>query len=84
MTTIAVYKAQPIGTHVPDSLTIVADIPIPDPRYEDDWETHARDVYTQEGICVAEALCAHLPGGTVDAVLRHLLLKRASLLVVPF
>lgn len=44
----------------------------------------SRDNYETDGIAVARLLVHHLPGGTVDVVLRELLTYRASLLRVTF
>lgn len=39
--------------------------------------------YSSQAISLANALEASLPGGTMDALLREMLKRRASLLVVP-
>lgn len=50
----------------------------------EDWPKCIGTMYDAEGKKIADALFAHLPGGTVDALIRHLLLGRASLFCVPF
>lgn len=87
MRTIIVHKAQSLTDRSceTESLTLVAQRPAPAAVPGDpEWATKARAFYDAEGESIADALFTHLPGGTVDAVLRHMLLKRASLLVVPF
>jgi hypothetical protein len=41
------------------------------------------EFYKIEGKRLADVLCTTLPGGTLDALLRELLERRASLLIVP-
>lgn len=81
MRDVAVYKASGIiREQEVQSLRITANTQMP----EYDTLDTAAAVYNMEGAEIANALLEHLPGGTVDAVLRQLLLARASLLRVPF
>jgi hypothetical protein len=78
---VSVYKASATFSHEEvQGLRITANAPVPDHQTLE----MAAAIYDREGAAIAAALLEHLPGGTVDAVLRHLLLKRASLLRVPF
>jgi hypothetical protein len=81
MRDVAVYKASRIGEQEEvQSLRLTANAEVPEQRTLE----MAAAIYDREGEEIASALAEHLPGGTVDAVLRHLLLLRASLLRVPF
>lgn len=69
----------------------VQDVEIPDlhisgtfemPSFGPDYAEKAPLRFDEQGKRIVDAMLASLPGGTVDAVLRHLLLHRASLLVV--
>lgn len=85
--TIYVYKAQGIGEHNIEPLEIRAEVAIPDlPDNEgtEAWRHASQRRFEDEGIKIAAALVEHLPGGTVDQVLRALLQHRASLFIVPF
>lgn len=42
------------------------------------------DIYKKEGKELADILFKSLPGGTVDMLLKSMLERRASLLVIPF
>lgn len=46
-----------------------------------DLKTAAK-LHTEQGQALADALFAHLPGGVLDALLCHMMQKRASLFVV--
>jgi hypothetical protein len=76
-----VHKANGVG--VIPNMIIRATEPIPDLRTPA-WVQEAQDIHDRAGRRVAEALWQHLPGGTVDQVLRALLERRASLLSVRF
>lgn len=82
MRTFQFYKAQRTAEEVPD-VRIVAVREIPDICGEVDPLATARSLYEEEGKRLAYALRRSLPGGTIDALLRELLLQRASLLRVP-
>lgn len=75
-----VYKAGPIGTESVMSLELRAEQEIPEAQTLD----QARRMYEAQGRSIAEALYQSLPGGTLDALLGHLLARRASLLRVRF
>lgn len=75
---IETYLAQPIGSQKITPLTIVATSPTP--TFEDLRSAAAH--HRAEGEKIAQAIWEHLPGGTVDQVLRALLERRASLLIV--
>lgn len=44
----------------------------------------ARQLYTEQGQILADALWSALPGGTLDVLIARLLERRASLFRVPF
>jgi hypothetical protein len=75
---IETFKAQGFREEHTDSLEIVADQPFPTVKTLEE----AASLHTLKGRELAQALVDTLPGGTVDAVLRHLLEHRASLLAV--
>jgi antitoxin component of RelBE/YafQ-DinJ toxin-antitoxin module len=85
--TIYVYKAQGIGDQRIESLEIRAEnaIPnLPDKGSIEAWRRASLARFEDEGVKIAAALVEHLPGGTVDQVLRALLQHRASHFIVPF
>ena len=62
---------------VPDATIHITDgLPLDDLRA-------ARQLYENQGCDLCDVLYHSLPGGTFDALLRHMLEKRASLLAVP-
>jgi hypothetical protein len=80
MRTFNIYKAQGYTEKEPvenTTISIVQEVP----EMRDLKE--AGQIYEKEGAMLAEALRASLPGGTIDALLRELLISRASLLRVP-
>ncbi len=88
--TVDVFKAQPAGDASVKSLVLRAFEPIPDGHLTSEfdslpaWYAAMRCRYEEQGQRIADALLQHLPGGTVDQVLRALLQYRASLFAVPF
>jgi hypothetical protein len=83
VTDVVLHSAQAIGPEPIPVLRVMASTPAPNFKGEG-WEQTAREFYQREGEQLAEAIFKHLPGGTVDQVIRALLLRRASLFVVPF
>lgn len=79
--TVTVHKAQPTVGEV-SNLEIRATEPTPE-MTGPGCLADARLFYETEGKLLADALQACLPGGTVDALLRELLVRKASLLRVP-
>jgi hypothetical protein len=76
-----IYKAQPTGDQVIPNLDLHAVTSAPDiPGSE--FEKLYRDFYAAEGKIIADALCASLPGGTLDALLVEMLDRKRSLLRV--
>lgn len=78
MNTVAIHRAQPIGDSTPPPVTIVIDAVIKNPEKLQ----LSRAQYLSDGVRLADALFASLPGGTMDALLVELLSRRASLLAV--
>lgn len=80
-----VYKAhQPmVGAGPVPDMVIRAEEPMPAVTTKE-WPKEAQYIYMGQGRAVAEALWSHLPGGTIDQILRALLERRASLLAVRF
>lgn len=79
-----VYKAQPMPGAAPGpDMVIRAEEPMPELATEE-WLKEAQYIHVGQGRAVAEALWQHLPGGTIDQILRALLERRASLLAVRF
>lgn len=82
------YKARPIGDlHQPD-LHLSATEPIPyGPKIDaveshQLWEAAYRDRFSAQAKIVVDALCASLPGGTLNAILCQMLERHRSLLIV--
>jgi hypothetical protein len=74
-----VFKAQPMGDAVPH-LCLAATQDFPDPV----GLIEARQLHVADATTVVDALFASLPGGTLDQILRLMLERRASYLVVRF
>lgn len=77
--TIRTYLAQPISGEPVAALVIEALEPLPNDTKRLLW---ASERHEEEGRRIADALLEHMPGGTVDQVLRFLLEHAASRLVV--
>lgn len=71
---VIVHKAQGFGSDVP-ALHVIAEDPVPD--------CDPTELFREDARSLADALGASLPGGTLDALLRELLLRRASELLAP-
>lgn len=84
-TDVVLHSAGPIGSaHVP-VLRIVAATELTDKELDDAYQAgRLQAFYQQEGRALQQALCRHLPGGTIDQLLVALLEHHASLLVVPY
>jgi len=78
--TVSVYRAQPVASDAVPQATIVIDDEIPPVTGVEG----AQRVFEEQGAALAAALWESLPGGTIDALLREMLLRRASLLRVSF
>lgn len=77
--TVRLHRAQDINGREPvESLTIVVQEPVPERDL-----AYSRMVYESDARMLADRLFKALPGGTVDALLRELLLRRALMLSVP-
>ncbi len=82
---VEIFKAQPTLSSQGqlDDLVITATEQIPDLSRVETLKQVA-ELYKIQGEKVADALFAHLPGGTVDAILARMLERRASLFAVRF
>lgn len=75
------YKAQPtLGDQEVPTTVITFEDCVP---HHNTLEAMARE-YEEQGKALADTLFEILPGGTVDALLRHMMEKRASLFRVHF
>jgi len=84
---VAIFKAQRTGGKVVEDLTVVAEHTIPElapGAPEPDWQRQAMALHDGDALRLEEALYTSLPGGTYDALLRRMLLRRASFFRVPF
>ena len=77
---VDVFKASRIWKDEVENLSIHAFVECP----ESESLEQAQRTFTAQGRALGEAIFAHLPGGTVDALLCYMLEKRASLLRVRF
>lgn len=78
-----VFRAQPIGDHVPPPLCIAATNVFPDDLCRtSDALPLVRQQFETDAKTIVDALQNSLPGGTLDQVLRLLLERKASSLVV--
>lgn len=82
---INVHKAQRIGVDATDDLLIIGkdEIKTADFKCSDALQADIQ-VFEDDAKLIAKALLETLPGGTVDALLRELLLIKASHFVVRF
>lgn len=83
-TLVMIFKAQAAaGREVPD---MHIDITEPLPAFSDDarWGTRARSLYRAQAAALARALCASLPGGTLDMLICELMERRATLLRIRY
>ena len=82
MKTVCVSKAESFREKNTEDCVIHINRSIP--GYEDsDWEKESLEFFEQEATEIVDALQNHLPGGTLDAVLRELCKRKACLLRVP-
>lgn len=91
MNTVTVFKGHWHADHPLPDMRIEATEPIPDLPGDSgkigeirEWEKSHRDRYSQQGKAIVTAMLASLPGGTIDAVLLHLLEHRANIFRVPY
>lgn len=83
METINLFKAQRIVSTEPiESLTLIFDREIPDNK-DIPLGEYERAFEHQAGL-LADALSQILPGGTLDRLIGKLLLKKASLFIIPY
>lgn len=82
MKTVNVMKAQPICGEV-ESVTIMIDRVFPDILETPCTLAEAAVMHEDNAERVVEALCAALPGGTLDRVISQLFARRLSLFSVP-
>lgn len=83
MKTVNVMKARPTCGAEVGSVTIVIDREFPDIIGTPCTLTEVAFIHEDNAERVVEALCAALPGGTLDRVLARLFARRLSLLSVP-
>jgi hypothetical protein len=76
-----IYKA----VEAEDLVIKVGPDEVPDPQFVPDADamTISAQLYVLEGKQLCNALCKHLPGGTLDQLLAELMHRRANLLRVP-
>ena len=79
MKTISISKAQGIGDERVESVTIIIDRELPDFK---DIKT-SKEAFEAGAENLADALCAALPGGTLDRLIDKLLMKKATSFNVP-
>ncbi len=82
MKTIIVSKAESGRKTIAEDCTIFIQLPMPDFK-DSDWAEKSLVFFEQQATEIVDALQDHLPGGTLDAVLRELCKRRACLLRVP-
>lgn len=77
---VSLHRAGNVGKASVPTLAIHVIDEIPD-----NMELEAvRNLYDEQGKTLCDALFSHLPGGTIDALIRNLLERRASLFRIPF
>lgn len=87
MKTLTVCKAESLREAVTEDALIQISDPIP--RFDFQlvtlpaWEQTVREFYEGQATVIVDVLQQHLPGGTLDAVLRELCKRKACLLRVP-
>ena len=80
MRTVNVFRAQGVlAEDCVEQVTINIHQEMPDVAAD-----RSRAYFASEGAALAEAIWAACPGGTIDALIQALLVRRASLLRVPF
>lgn len=80
MKTIQICKARSVIESMPvESATLIIDQEVPECATLDEYATF----YDNEADRLVKALGNHLPQGLLDRVLGKLMLKRASLFVIP-
>lgn len=82
MKNLTVAKGESTGRIEVDDCTIVIEDPVPDVN-DRDLFADPSEFFNGQASVIVDALQAHLPGGTFDAVLREMLNRKASLLRVP-
>lgn len=75
--TVNIYRAQPVGDHEAERVTICIHYPLPDVSSQHPG-TH--DEFAAEATKLADALWASLPGGTIDALIAEMMRRRATLM----
>ena len=81
MKTVCVSKSESFRETITEDCRI--DINSPIPIYSDsDWEEKSLAFFEIQATLIVDALQTHLPGGTLDAVLRELCKRKACLLRV--
>ena len=80
---VAVYKAKPINPNQPTpSLAITAKDEIPNLDHLENYVERGQAIFRTDAAIIVDALYDSLPGGTLDQILRLLLERKASQLVV--
>jgi len=75
------FKASPVARETVADLVLTFDREVP--RFSDrTWEADSRAAYVADGDRVESALFEHLPGALYDQILRAMLSRKASLLVI--
>jgi hypothetical protein len=81
--TVLVHKAQQTGETPTPRLTLLVDEELPEITAEN-WREIGMHTYQTDARFIELALNRSLPGGVYDAVLRAMLLRKASHFRVPF
>lgn len=85
MQQISICKAEGHTPNDPvEDLQVMVTESIPKFDFKDDtWENQTRDFYDDQATKLVDVFVKHLPGGTVDALLRELCKRKACLFRVP-
>ncbi len=81
MKTVIVAKAEGIEIYGAGDFTIEISGSIP--NFGEDWVEQSMEFFEEQASLIVDALQTHLPGGTLDAVLRELCKRKACLFRVP-
>ncbi len=81
---VHVHRAEPVGDAPPvEPVAIMIDLDQPPAPDNASYVAAARGRFVADAKAIADALYGHLPGGTLDALLAEMLVRRGSQLRVP-
>jgi len=80
--TVKIYKAGSLREDIVPSLCIEATAPTTDEMFNTKTWPQIQEFFDGEAKIIVDAMVRSLPGGTIDAVLRELLTRKACLLRV--